>query len=94
MRYVLSTVFSLSALGKYGLHRHPSRIGGHGLPTAGTEHCTKRLGALLSRSALGRYGSHWPCVSFPHKVGTAYRLPRLCNVLKGPIKKGFLRKVH
>ena len=43
MRYVLSTVFSLSALGKYGLHRHPSRIGGHGLPTARTEHCTMRL---------------------------------------------------
>ena len=43
MRYVLSTVFSLSALGKYGLHRHPSRIGGHGLPTAGSEHCTMRL---------------------------------------------------
>ena len=43
MRYVLSTVFSLSALGKYGLHRHPSRIGGHGLPIAGTEHCTMRL---------------------------------------------------
>ena len=27
----------------YGLHRHPSRIGGHSLPTAGTEHCTMRL---------------------------------------------------
>ena len=67
MRYVLSTVFSLSALGKYGLHRYPFRIGGQGLPIAGTEHCTMRLAVLLSRSALGRYGSHWPYISFPYR---------------------------
>ena len=87
-------MFSLSALGKYSLHRHPSHIGGHGLLTVGTEHCTMRLGALLSRSALGRYGSHWPCVSFPHRWARPTDCRDFCNVLKDPIKKYFLRKVH
>ena len=87
-------MFSPSALGKYSLHRHPSCVGGHNLLIAGTEYCTMILGALLSRSVLDRYSSHWPCVSFPHRWTRPTDCHDFCNVLKGPIKKYFLRKVH
>ena len=49
------------------LHRHPSCIGGHGLPTTGTEHCTMRLVHYLV--GLRWVGMVYIGHVFPSRVG-------------------------